>query len=390
MIRRHQRRRRPHAHRSLWQTLQALRELEDPRSSDESTAHAIESADVSEEEQPVLHNGGLRTVIGYRLAVLHGSEPGISWHRRPRGGDYVRLLQQSLHRSSGKRASRRTIALTTVVSTVLWAAYAPEARAHVVGHASLVTWSCVRVACPHGTKTSNHAVAWPVSMSPFSRRLGYAASAGVYVKAARAMGMTVTVTRGHAKIYAGRVDEPSHRVVARLRGGQSRRILGLYADEVLSVQGPAKFQYRIRFALRPHPPLRRVVVRSTKAYWHCDTATCSGDPWLGEVVSWSPEAAHESNGRIGSYSRTVRAEDGRLLYPYMGPWADGCVVKAVRGTVLVIEWQRGADSWRETLLEAGETHTIDLVGSEDNAMIESPGTNSFTVALTNCTPKPLR
>jgi hypothetical protein len=74
----------------------------------------------------------------------------------------------------------------------------------------------------------------------------------------------------------------------------------------------------------------------------------------------------------------------------MGPWADGCVVKAVRGTVLVIEWQRGADSWRETLLEAGETHTIDLVGSEDNAMIESPGTNSFTVALTNCTPKPLR
>ena len=73
----------------------------------------------------------------------------------------------------------------------------------------------------------------------------------------------------------------------------------------------------------------------------------------------------------------------------MGPWADGCEVTAVSGTVLIIEWHRGTDVWRQTLLEPGETHVIDLVGSEDNAMIESQdNAPTFRVILDHCNPQP--
>ena len=75
----------------------------------------------------------------------------------------------------------------------------------------------------------------------------------------------------------------------------------------------------------------------------------------------------------------------------MAAWADGCHVTAVTGTVLIVEWQRGTDEWRETLLAQGETHVIDLVGAEDNALIESPDNGSpFTVRLNNCDPNPRR
>jgi hypothetical protein len=73
----------------------------------------------------------------------------------------------------------------------------------------------------------------------------------------------------------------------------------------------------------------------------------------------------------------------------MGPWADGCVITALSGTVLIVEWRRGSDSWRETVLKPGETHTIDLVGAEDSALIESPGIGPFTVAVGNCIPPSL-
>ncbi len=55
----------------------------------------------------------------------------------------------------------------------------------------------------------------------------------------------------------------------------------------------------------------------------------------------------------------------------MGAWADGCEVTAVSGLVLIIEWERGTDQWRETYLDPGESHVIDLVSPEDGAMIET-------------------
>ena len=72
----------------------------------------------------------------------------------------------------------------------------------------------------------------------------------------------------------------------------------------------------------------------------------------------------------------------------MGEWADGCEIEVVSGGVLVIEWERGLNDWRETNLSAGETYTINLTGSENGAMIETPNnTEPFEVSLSNCTPQ---
>jgi hypothetical protein len=63
----------------------------------------------------------------------------------------------------------------------------------------------------------------------------------------------------------------------------------------------------------------------------------------------------------------------------------------VSGTVLIIEWQRGTDSWRETWLEPGQSHVIDLVAPEDGAMIETfEGSPGFSAALSHCTPQPIQ
>jgi hypothetical protein len=74
----------------------------------------------------------------------------------------------------------------------------------------------------------------------------------------------------------------------------------------------------------------------------------------------------------------------------MGAWANGCEVTAVTGTVLIIEWQRGANVWRETFLEPGEKHTISLTSPENGAMIETYDYGpEFSVKLKNCTPQPV-
>ncbi|HEY3496737.1 MAG TPA: hypothetical protein VGK73_18690, partial [Polyangiaceae bacterium] len=63
-------------------------------------------------------------------------------------------------------------------------------------------------------------------------------------------------------------------------------------------------------------------------------------------------------------------------------------VTANAGIVLIIEWERGTDEWRETYLEPGDSYTINLTGSEDGAMIESyEGSPGFNATVTNCTPQ---
>jgi hypothetical protein len=237
-------------------------------------------------------------------------------------------------------------------------------------------------------------------MSPLSKRLGYTVSSRIYLPAKEAMGTTVSLTRGRARIYAGSLNTPSHRVLATLEAGQSHRITNLFVGEVVSVQGNAPFSYTIAPPVKPVPPLVRPrpctdpmsceVVTSVTSYWLCNVPTCFGSPWVGEALVWPGWAAHERNDRSGVHSRTVYSATGEVLHPYMGAWADGCQVSAVTGTVLIIEWQRGADVWRETLIEPGETHVIDLVGSEDSALIESNDfAPSFSVRLKNCNPQPL-
>ncbi len=124
------------------------------------------------------------------------------------------------------------------------------------------------------------------------------------------------------------------------------------------------------------------------ALWSCNIAECTSADWVGAVISWPSWSAYQSNARTGDNSRSVFSFQDAALYPYMGAWADGCQVTAVTGTTLIIEWQRGLDTWRETYLNPGESHTIDLVSPEDGAMIEAPnGFTSFSVSLANCNPQ---
>jgi len=111
------------------------------------------------------------------------------------------------------------------------------------------------------------------------------------------------------------------------------------------------------------------------------------DDWFGGVIKWPSWSAFSSNGRVGPDSRTVYSESDQKLYAYMGEWADGCEIEVVSGDVLVIEWERGVEEWRETHLSAGDSYTIDLVDSENSAMIETNTTEPLRVSLSNCTPQ---
>jgi hypothetical protein len=131
------------------------------------------------------------------------------------------------------------------------------------------------------------------------------------------------------------------------------------------------------------------VIPSTQAFWRCNTPDCSGPDWTGAVIAWPASAAYQSNSRSGDQSRSVFSADGTPLYPYMRDWAQGCKVTAESGTVLIIEWQRGTDVWRETWLEPRQSHVINLVPPEDGAMIETfEGSPGFSVSLKDCTPPP--
>lgn len=148
------------------------------------------------------------------------------------------------------------------------------------------------------------------------------------------------------------------------------------------------------FEVPPPPPpctdpLTCNPVSSIPAYWRCNTPGCTSVDWTGAVIVWPWWAAYESNNRAGENSRTVYAfADDRPLNAYMKEWADGCQITAVSGTVLIIEWERGTEVWRETYLNPGESHTIDLIPPENGVLIEGPDgvVDEFRVSLSNCTP----
>lgn len=257
-------------------------------------------------------------------------------------------------------------------------------------------WTCTGSPCPWGDSLSGHAVVWPDAEYAVSTRLGYSVSAGVYLTAAAANGADISIVSGTAGAYAGLPGGASHRWLATIEAGDTFHVAGLADGEVFSVQADVPFTYR---AVLPTPsdddpgddPDPGEVVQSTRAFWRCNTPECTSSDWTGAVIAWPASAAYQSNGRSGEMSRSVFSEDGTPLYPYMGAWAQGCKVTAVSGTVLVIEWQRGTDSWRETWLGQGQSHVIDLVSPEDGAMIETyEGSPGFSAALSDCTPQPLQ
>lgn len=125
--------------------------------------------------------------------------------------------------------------------------------------------------------------------------------------------------------------------------------------------------------------------------WRCNLPGCVSGDWFGAVIAWPWWAAYESNNRAGVNSRTVYTLDNsQVLNPYMKEWANGCQITAVSGTVLIIEWERGTETWRETYLNPGDTHTINLTSPENGVLIEGPDDvlEEFQVSLANCTPPP--
>jgi hypothetical protein len=265
--------------------------------------------------------------------------------------------------------------------------------------AVLATWECTGTPCPWGVRTTNQAAVWPAAAEPTRARLGYTVSDDVYGAAAKVAGWKVTVVTGNASVYAG-TPNGSHSSLATLAAGQSFTLPARGADEVFSVQSDGEFQY----TLTPGPPpTQEPTEEPTPACTdptNCDPVSwvasvwkyngTDPDPgdWSGGVIAWPSWSAFASNNRTGFDSRTVYSESGQKLYPYMGEWADGCEIKVVTGRVLIIEWERGQGNWRETYLSAGGTHTINLIGPENGAMIETQNNvEPFEVSLSNCTPQ---
>jgi hypothetical protein len=260
------------------------------------------------------------------------------------------------------------------------------------------TWTCTTSPCPWGPMVGAHALVWPAAMEPLNGRLGYSVSTAVYLSEGHAEGMTISLVSGSASVYAGLPGATSHRLLGNVSPGQPYQVPYLATGEVISVQAQDSFTFVATPGDPPgeedpedpeDPPVPGSI-HSVPAFWRCNLPGCESPDWIGSVINWPAWAAYESNNRAGTNSRTVYSDAGEVLYPYMGAWAHGCQVTAVSGVVVIIEWQRGAEVWRATRLEPGESHTISLVSPENNAMIETEdfSLDAFSVLLNNCNPQP--
>jgi hypothetical protein len=262
-----------------------------------------------------------------------------------------------------------------------------------------ITWTCTGRQCPFGQTLSAQALVWPVDREAIAIRLGYTASAIVYLFGSRANGTDIWIDTGTATLQAGLPGDIWPRVLATLHAGSSFHVTGLGFGEVLSAQSAQPFSYRIILP-PPTPPAGGppvaggpgALMQAVPSLWRCDpgVASCFSDDWTGSVISWPSWSAFQGNARPGNLARLVYSWDGAPLHPYMGPWANGCEVIGESGITRVIEWQRGAGQWRDTWLYPGESHVIHLVPPENGALIEgydaSPG---FSATLRNCAPQPL-
>jgi len=193
----------------------------------------------------------------------------------------------------------------------------------------LVTWSCSGSPCPWGTTLTDHAIVWPTALGAITNRLGYTTSAGIYLPANAATGLTVTITAGSATVYAGRPDASSHYPLAFLSTGQSYIIPELALEEVASVQSGSEFSYSLTAAPAPTPtpppatatatPLPTITSPPTATpttctdpdacdpgtdnsqliTWSCSSSPC---PWgttlTDQALVW-PEALGATNSRLG-------------------------------------------------------------------------------------------
>ncbi|MFK4083638.1 PKD domain-containing protein [Kribbella sp. NPDC020789] len=259
----------------------------------------------------------------------------------------------------------------------------------------LATWNCTSSPCPWGPSDTNNAAVWPAAAEPVRTRYGYTVTHDVYAPVSKVAGWKITVTSGTATVYVGPADG-THASLAALSAGSSYTVSStLSPTSLVSVQDGSPFGYTlVPGTADPSTPACTDPTTCDPVSWVSARWRYAGtgeDPdWYGGVVTWPAGTAYQGNGRSGYNARNVYSESGDPLYPYMGAWADGCAVRVVTGRVLIIEWERGKDVWRETLVNAGETHTISLSGTENGAMIETNNDlEPFTVSISNCTPRPL-
>jgi hypothetical protein len=256
-----------------------------------------------------------------------------------------------------------------------------------------VDWNCSGNSCSWGPTVGAHSIVWDAETVPGITGFQYSTAADVYLVPHLANGSTISITEGMAHLYVGTYGEPWAMTLVTLYAGQSHNVFGLLPNQFLSVSNdydPFTYTVELGQGSAEPPGDPGDLQYSVSANWRCDSQQCQGGDWLGTVISWPSWSAYPNNSRSGNNSRTVFGDSGELLYPYMGSWADGCRVNAHQGAVLIIEWQRGTDIWRETTIYPGQSYVIDLVGAENGALIESNGAGThFGVTLENCEPQPL-
>ena len=216
--------------------------------------------------------------------------------------------------------------------------------------------------------------------------MGYTATVGIYLPKAYANGATISILSGNAKLRAGYGNASTLRNLAELSAGDSYTVTGLISGEVVVATGDNSFTYDVSL---PAPPAEPVGdnYSSVATYWRCTTSDCSGDDWVANTLAWPSWSAYSDNDRTGNNLRTTFGSDGGLIYPYIGSWADGCEISGVTGVAVIIEWERGADVWKTTMVGPGDTHVINLTDPQDGALFE--GWGPFSIATNNCTPSQL-
>jgi hypothetical protein len=262
-----------------------------------------------------------------------------------------------------------------------------------------ITWTCTGHQCPFGPTRSAQALVWPVDREAIATNIGYTASAIVYLFGSRANGSHIWIDTGTVTLQAGLPGDIWFRTLATLHAGSSYHVAGLGFGEVLSAQSNDFFSYRILLP-PPTPPAGGppvtpgpgTLMHAVPSLWRCDpdVPSCFSAAWTGAVIPWPSWSASHGNARPGNLARLVYSLDDTPLYPYMGPWAQGCEVTGESGITRVIEWERGAGHWRDTWLYPGESHVIQLVPPENSALIEGfDGAPGFSATVRNCTPQPL-
>lgn len=255
------------------------------------------------------------------------------------------------------------------------------------GAAEVATWTCTGSPCPWGGQLSGFALTWPDAQSALNARFGYTVNSGVYYPAARANGLTISVSYGSATLYAGLPDAPSHRAIAALNEGASHVVSGLVEGEVLSLQSGTPFGYTVVSpdpappadpTPPPPPPPSDPSVNSQPVTWTCTGSPCPwGSPLQGQAVVW-PASASPSQQRLG-----YTANSGIYL---PATYANGMVFKVLSAAASV--YAGGPHDGSHRLLATLSPGTADfkVSGLASGEVLSVQSDQAFTFAATAADP----